>query len=448
MAIPLPKVVADVGPGGPFVTSARGLNSLRREQAEAQYAPYTNYANALSKMAYAQYSPANAIAQIMSGPGAAQLSREQATALANQFQNILKNSGNYSNNLPVPNTGALFGNSLAGNLFSALINKIAPNSQNNMNNIPTNNQGMNNLQISPNLPTETSISSPEVSSGGGRYEKIAKSLRMPGAQGGENPQTGAEAEKARLVTGAGAEATSQVQQQNKMEENDINQANASVEMLNQLKKLRDARSRLYPFEKGSFAGIPLGTGPAITSAAQEADRARSSIANAIASMVQSGHINVADREIALSMKAGREVNDEAFENLTNYAEGAAYRVNEKPAFNRAMASVGLTPSETQILWANYNLKKPFYNSKTHKLDQANLGSWESFYGNQKNIKGAFSPESQKKLSKVNKDVNNGNVERQFDLTGFKDEADFQKWFKAQNKDTQKYVERQIRAGVY
>jgi len=413
MALPLPKVVADVERGGPFVTAARGLNALKKEKSDAQYAPYTNYANALSKIAYAKYAPANAIAQMMSGPGAAQMTKEQATALASQFQNMVKNSGDYSNNLPVPNGGGnIFGGSLAGNIggmamkgLKSIWDKVMPGAQVDANdsgnpmNMP---QTRNDFTPMDQLPEGSNNQPPSMpqppKSSGSRFQNLAQSLRMPGAQGGENANSGAEAEKTRLVTGAGAEASSQVKQQAEMEEKDIAASNASVEMTNQIKKLRESRKRLYGFEKGNVLGIPLGSGPAMTSAAQESDNAKQNIANTIASMAQSGHINVADRDIANTMKAGREVNDQAFENLTNYAEGAAHRVNEKPAFNRAMAQAGLTPSETQILWANYNLNKPFYDSNSHQIDDHNLGSWEKFYGNTKNIEAAFSPQAQKKIN--------------------------------------------------
>lgn len=60
MALPLPRVVADVGPGGPLVTSNLGRNALTASNLEnqikgvqAQYAPLTTQAEAASKLAYA-----------------------------------------------------------------------------------------------------------------------------------------------------------------------------------------------------------------------------------------------------------------------------------------------------------------------------------------------------------------------------------------------------------
>ena len=60
MALPLPRVVPDVGPGGGVVTAMRGMNALSNDllerqinQIKAQYAPLTAQAEAASKLAYA-----------------------------------------------------------------------------------------------------------------------------------------------------------------------------------------------------------------------------------------------------------------------------------------------------------------------------------------------------------------------------------------------------------
>jgi len=72
MAIPLPQVVADVGPGGPLVTSMRGINALRSDMLankikaiEAQYAPITAQANAASKLAYSNLMGPQFMAKLM-----------------------------------------------------------------------------------------------------------------------------------------------------------------------------------------------------------------------------------------------------------------------------------------------------------------------------------------------------------------------------------------------
>jgi hypothetical protein len=126
MALPLPKVVADVGPGGPFVTSARGLNALKMDQSAAQYAPYTNYANAASKLAYANMLPYQVQATVMSNPMLWQAFKDKPEALQAMMENFKKSipqGNNIFGGIDIPKPGS--NNSLGiGGIFGALLNKL------------------------------------------------------------------------------------------------------------------------------------------------------------------------------------------------------------------------------------------------------------------------------------------------------------------------------------
>lgn len=76
MAIPLPKTVADVGPGGPLVTAMGGINSLANDmllrkinKVKADYAPMTTQAESASKLAYANLMGPQFMAKLMQNPG-------------------------------------------------------------------------------------------------------------------------------------------------------------------------------------------------------------------------------------------------------------------------------------------------------------------------------------------------------------------------------------------
>lgn len=75
MALPLPKVVADVGPGGGLVTAMGGMNALSNamldtqiNKTKAQYAPMTVQADAASKLAYANLMGPQFLAKLMGNP--------------------------------------------------------------------------------------------------------------------------------------------------------------------------------------------------------------------------------------------------------------------------------------------------------------------------------------------------------------------------------------------
>lgn len=88
MALPLPRVIPDVGPGGGLVTAMGGMNSLANDmllrkinQVKAQYAPLTTQAEAASKLAYANLMGPQFLAKLMGNEGAlANLSENQKRA--------------------------------------------------------------------------------------------------------------------------------------------------------------------------------------------------------------------------------------------------------------------------------------------------------------------------------------------------------------------------------
>ena len=77
MALPLPRVVSDVGPGGPLVTAMGGMNSLANEnilrqinQIKKQYLPTTLGAEAASKLAYANLMGPQFLAKLLASDSA------------------------------------------------------------------------------------------------------------------------------------------------------------------------------------------------------------------------------------------------------------------------------------------------------------------------------------------------------------------------------------------
>lgn len=75
MALPLPSVVANTGPGGQVVTAMRGMNALTGDYlgneiqgVKAQYAPLTTQAEAASKLAYANLMGPQFLAKLMGNP--------------------------------------------------------------------------------------------------------------------------------------------------------------------------------------------------------------------------------------------------------------------------------------------------------------------------------------------------------------------------------------------
>lgn len=136
--LPLPRVVADVEKGGPYVTSARGINQLRNEQLEtelnrikAQYAPLTTQAEAASKLAYANLTGPQFLSKLFGNEHiVANVPEDQKAAVLQRLQAAGMGQGTGANVFSQlgQNTPSNSSNSLAGGLFDYLKNKIMPSS--------------------------------------------------------------------------------------------------------------------------------------------------------------------------------------------------------------------------------------------------------------------------------------------------------------------------------
>lgn len=116
MALPLPRVVPDVGPGGGLVTAMGGMNALNNAMIEKeinrikkQYLPSTLQAEAASKLAYANLMGPQFLAKLLQNPGAIANMGDPAARAALQKAvqaGLGPGSGqNYLNNPPPQHTG-------------------------------------------------------------------------------------------------------------------------------------------------------------------------------------------------------------------------------------------------------------------------------------------------------------------------------------------------------
>lgn len=113
MALPLPRVVPDTGPGGGLVTALGGINALnnayqgtRYNKVKADYAPSTLAAEAASKLAYANLMGPQFLAKLLQNPGAiANMGDPAARAALEKAVNAGMGQGtgqNYLNQMPQP----------------------------------------------------------------------------------------------------------------------------------------------------------------------------------------------------------------------------------------------------------------------------------------------------------------------------------------------------------
>lgn len=439
MALPLPKVVADTGPGGGVVTSMRGSNALSNDMlqnvikgAEADYAPYTNYANAASKIAYSQFVGPQSIANILNNPNSrGMMTKDQYNNLLSAYSRQISSPSNAMESLPVP--GASRGNGLLG----MIINKLsgAGSSQTDDQNVPAmspESMGSGNPMSEPmassapdnappspvniggvNIPNALSNQPSSLTGSSPTYNRNVNALGA-GTMGAASPQAVINAGEEGLKAQAAAEGSTITQQWKERQDEIKDQVSGAQEMTRQLDKLDDARSRLksidvaglkIPLESGALTGWLRG----FSDAAQDSDLAANNLVAARLKAWQTGKVTNMDLGFGKGLKPSRVMNDEAYNNEVNYEHGLSDRTQEYPAFANVAQAKGLLPAQADAIWARYANEKPFYDPQTKQVLDKNLEKWED-YLTPESIQETFSPNFRKQMETYRKNMAGGNPE--------------------------------------
>lgn len=136
MALPLPSVVPDVGPGGAFITAMNAGNALKNniygtriKQQEAKYAPYQAYGNAFLTNQQAQWLPYQYQMQALSNPMlwmAAQSNPALQKQLSQMMGNPLQAAGG-APNIPQPSQTS---NGLLSMILQPILSKLGAGNSN------------------------------------------------------------------------------------------------------------------------------------------------------------------------------------------------------------------------------------------------------------------------------------------------------------------------------
>ena len=416
-------------------------------EAQAKYAPYTEYSNAASKLAYANFVGPQAILGYLNNPQTrGTLTPQQYKEWSDIVSNMLRNPNNALSQLPSPNAqnapmmGSPRGDGLLGHIMNAL--RGGPSAQptiptmgatmgtpqgaqmnipQDSGSAPQNALGtpapggsvpalsgaqMNALkQLFPNnnlRPQDAAPSpSPPVPTSGSTgisptYTNLAQDLPA-GTYGALSPastiQAGEKGFEAQTTGEGKAIAEQWKEREDKIKEN----SEGAQSILNTLNSLREARSRLnHEFETGTV----FGRAPAVSDAARDYDKLVGELISNKAKSFQTGGHGVTDKDLLFltGLKPTRTFGKESFNNAVTQEEAGAKRVLEYPAFISAARRLRLTPSQADVIWARYANERPLFNPKTKKIIERNLDSWED-YLDPESIKETFSPRLRKQMQK-------------------------------------------------
>lgn len=473
---------------------SKGSIQNRIKSIEAEYAPYTNYANAASKIAYSQFVGPQAISSILNNPAMrGMFTPEQYNSLASAFTQQVKNPAMTLANLPVPsqqrNPLRHLVESL-GNLFSSPQSPNQGNmhqqgmqnnsqmftSQNNAQNIPSQNSGQEYGDInraSPELVKDISLhgnNAPQLAPAsqgklGGTsptYQRESKGLPS-GTYGAQSPGSVINAGEEALKAQTKAEAQA-ISDQWKQRQDDIrNEAINATASLDNVKRMKSAYSKLDPIlETGPF----IGRLPAVSAAAQDLDLAANDLMISKIKAWQSGRVTNMDVQFGPSLKPGRYMNEKEFNHASSYEQASQQRHQEYPSFSNGAQAAGLSPTQADTVWVRYINERPVYDNKNQKILGKNLDSWEEFLKPDQ-IKQTFSPSYRKQMEQYQNNMYGADeekdnqieksldqklnsdgpgvrmLEKQLELPKFSSKEDFQKWFAKQPSIVQKAVRKRL-----
>lgn len=188
--------------------------------------------------------------------------------------------------------------------------------------------------------------------------------------------------------------------------------NNSIEATKDLDLFENAYKKLSNFQKGAIGGRNF----ALSSAAQEADKAGAKLVGAAAKALNP--MRPTDRDLVLGQiqTLGRTLNKDAAKTIGNSIRSSLIRSKEAQPFFNAAKKNGIDLQTANELWQQYQEENPLFDSKTGEIFSDNLGKWAPYAA------GKVAPSSQSLTPSTNtgqqqKDMSQENIEHTAKLKG-------------------------------
>lgn len=345
------------------------------------FAPKT-MAEIASKSMYAQSQPAMTYAKLlenqalMSGLPEEQLRQIQQGAI--QSLNFLPRSGvnsvspySLSNQSPIGNNS---------NVFNQLKNMYGERGAQQIINNLQSPEDLQNFGISPEDTgpgsVQTGGNDRPILAAPTSQAKVLAELRQPGSRGGTNPASAAETEK-KIATAFG-EKQAQKEAEAMYDYKKEAQAGLSAarDMEKEIKNFDYWYGKTNQLQKGPVGGRL----PAVTGAAQETDRAQKRLGIAVVALGKFGQLSKSEGEWAQTLDVGREMSQEARQDVLKAAPLFSERLKNKVPFINVITSKNpdIQQSEVEALWSSYMDQFPVFDPQTRQTYPENLDKWTDF----------------------------------------------------------------------
>lgn len=392
MALPLPKVIADVGPGGPLITSMQGMNALTKSNLE-------NQQNALIN----QFLPAEIQAKIrqqtspmsLYGPNAGVLSYLNAlkTGQVPQPQDLSASAGNALN---TNGFAKILGNNFISQLLGGGVGSLLGpgNNANNGNNInsPSPNSGAanNNAMTSGPFGASDTTSQP----GDMGANNLATPAEVDRAGGGSSSnaintdyndpnspayQYAHPLEYQAAVTSKTHAAQNEQENLNNIQKEAQSYQNTAPRIESDANRIQDALNHVKNWAIGPRGErIPEWATPQETATyLQQMDNARKDLATILAPAINNGHLAVKNLDIAKTLKGDRSLTRESATELLNFSKAWANRSQKYLPLSQQLLKKGAKSAEIVNAFNSLNNHDPFYDV-VNKKENANNDEWKNY----------------------------------------------------------------------
>jgi hypothetical protein len=178
--------------------------------------------------------------------------------------------------------------------------------------------------------------------------------------------------------GLDTQATNNVTQWNQGQNEASQTAQSAIDSNKYLDQLKNSYDKLSWDEKGSLAGRV----PAFSSNAQLADTAARGLQLQMAQLMHFGKMTNNEINIIGQSKPGRQMNQQALDQMYSFMKAKNQQLQELPQFYAAAKNMGIDKQTADSLWMSYMNQRPAFDFTNNTANTQYRGTWKDYLNSQ------------------------------------------------------------------